>query len=247
MSATPKAKAPIAKLEPGTDLVGPIKFASFYPEKPNEAEPDKPFAAQWGLTGTFDGTEMRVFIAAHQLEGALPVVREGSWPDGNPKYKWTGTGPFRLHKYVKDKRHYVTILPADGGAAPAQVGNGAAGPARSTVATPSIGSHPSNEKWDEVERVYQRCAEIARHTWGQDDIPPDAMVRAANGLMIEAGKRGLTVPPTAQQQAEKVRDTLDSFVAMPSALGHRSGKGDLPDAKDDVPDPEVPAWMQVGA
>jgi hypothetical protein len=81
-----------------------------------------------------------------------------------------------------------------------------------------------------LERNYKKAVTIALGAWS-GPLNEQAIVAAAATVFIEAQKRGLTVPPTAQQQAETVRDTLDSFAVMPPQL-------------KDAPDPELPAWMQ---
>lgn len=196
MTAAAKAKTQTIKLEPGTDLVGTVKFISHYPEKVVDGEK---YSAQWALTGTFDGTEGRVYISMHQLTNDITpyMTVEGKWDDGSPKYKWIGKGAFRLHPYVKDKRHYVTVGPVDGELGHPS-GKGDLPYPRHDLDEPE---EPVNgeakairKRWVDLYDAYDACVKMARKAW-PDDTPPEVIHAAAATLLIAADKRNLPPPP----------------------------------------------------
>lgn len=207
MTNPTKAKPNIIKLEPGTDLVGTVKFVSFYPEKEKDGEK---YGAQWGLTGTFDGAESRVFIDTHKLVSDISdfLKEDGKWPDGNLKYKWTEKKPIRLHPYVKDKKHYVAVT-VDGekdGSPPIQQAPGA--PLEAIKPTAEEGEHwlkAIRKDWADLQDTYECCVKIALKAWeGQyedSEGKMTALVAAAATVFIEANKRNLPPPPKREPNA----------------------------------------------
>jgi hypothetical protein len=194
-----KAKPQTIKLEPGTDLIGTVKFVSFFPEKEKDGEK---YGAQWSLLGTWNGQEGRVYIDVRKLSGpalAPYVQQDGQWDDGSPKWKWTGTGAIRLHPFVKDKKHYVTVTAEKNGSTPVQQNE-------PEPEDPTDEARAIRRRWADMQESYECCVKIAVKAWGEnipegpDALANDSLVAAAATLFIEANKRNL--PPPPKREAE---------------------------------------------
>jgi hypothetical protein len=262
------ATASFVRLEVNQPATGTVKFLAYYAERENPNKPGTTFAAQWVLTGSWrwvdagTGEEVtadgKIGIDEYHLD-LSPVamglgVQDGTWDDGNPKYKWTHRGPIRLVKTAQGKKHHVTIQRLDQNgqpiAAPTAAGAVSPPPAASSrtptaAATAGTGSSPravpasvpltsqDREEWASLARTYKRCVLIAADAWGVDPADPgsDTLIPATAALFIEANKRGLTVPApveklTPEQKAEVIRDTIEKYAEKPAAIG--SDDDDLP-------------------
>ncbi len=229
MTASARPKPTTIRLEAGTPITGTVKFVDWYAEKENPAKPGTTFSAQWAFTGDLDGQLGKVYIDVYQLEQnpveAGLVKQDGAWPDGNPKFKWIGTGPVTFSKYLKDKKAHVRITAGAGESAPA-VGNGAPAGRPSVTASASAPATPIAQWWEDQYGLMKHCVNMAREIHGDDKT---GMTETAHSLFIQANREGKLPPPSAQQQAEAIRATFD---ALPEAL------------QDGPPDPQLPAWMQ---
>jgi len=255
------ATASYVKLDVNIPMRGDVKFVAHYAERENPNKPGTTYAAQWVLTGVWSWTdpvngpqkaEGKVGIDEYQL-AASPIVlglakQEGTWDDGNPKYKWTHNGPVLLLKTKDGKKNHVTISrldtngqpvaaqPAAGAASPppvASTGRATAAVTRSSSGVAPVSGPPSG--WDDISRSYASAVRVASNAWLGVNLSPEAKVAAAATVFIEANKRGLTVPaPTREQQAGAVRDAFDRYADMPAAL-----------KQDEPPLPsEVPPWAE---
>jgi hypothetical protein len=216
------------KLEPNVVVTGTVKFVDFYAEKENPNQPGKVMAAQWALNGAWSwivpGTdeqmhaEGKIYIDEYQL-AASPVALgfvepNGTWDDGNPKFKWTYKAAVRLLKTEDGKKRHVTISrltdsPAGVGAAPAPLPVGHGTPAQASrppQAVPTPTPAPHTDPWSDLARSYERAHVLACKVWG-DNYEPSALVAAAATIFIEANKRGL-----------KATNPIESFAGMPEPL-----------------------------
>lgn len=226
------------KLATNIPLIGTVKYMDFYPGKEKDGTK---YAAQIALKGTWDEKgDGTVYLAAPVAYG---ILKDGfAHEDGKksfqgaevPQFKWDYQGKVRVLKSEDGLKRHTTVTAADG---PVDAATG--GPPRKVEFNrPPIlpGSTPSpapatDERWTELGRNYAKAVEIAAQTWQGGNLDSQAIVAAAATVFIEANKRGLTVPKTAEQQAATIRDTVDSFTAMPTQL-------------KEEPDPELPEWMR---
>jgi hypothetical protein len=97
-----------------------------------------------------------------------------------------------------------------------------------STATP-VAVPPQDEQWDALARVYEKAFHIASVAWGGGE----PAVEAVHTLFIEANKRGLTVPaphvpPTPEQKATAIRDSIDRYAEKPDAIAKGEEEDDLP-------------------
>jgi hypothetical protein len=132
-----------------------------------------------------------------------PFIKvDGKWDDGSPRYKWTETRPIRLHPYMKDKKHYVTVT-LDGeknGGPPIQQGDAHEPDVQQTETfshDEPNGDTVIRRRWADLQESYEACVKIAAKAWQQNalDVGGDFLVAAAATLFIEANKRNLPPPP----------------------------------------------------
>lgn len=210
------ATATKIKLDVNVPLTGTVKYVDFYPEKENPNQPGKVMAAQWALTGSWSwrspeygdvSAEGKVYIDEYQL-AASPVAlgfveANGTWDDGNPKFKWTYKAAVRLLKTEDGKKRHVTISRLDqtaptvaaGSPPPAAVAPVAHQSGQAPVRVPSgtpAPVPPSQDEWSQLERQYERARIAACRVWGEN-YDPTALVAATATVFIEANKRGLKI------------------------------------------------------
>lgn len=215
---TTSAKSVTIKLQTNVPLVGVLQYVDFAKSK------TEGWADQICLKGHFDGHgEGRVYLsdwlAKPMLENGL-IETNGLDRDGNQAYKVLYKGRVQILREENGPKKFTTILPLDastpaaGAVSPPPATSPGRAPAESprsnSVAAPVSGPpSPDSEPWRALAAQYKRAAGIAIRTWAETINDEQALVAAAATVFIEANKRGLTVPPTAKEQAEEIRRAFD--------------------------------------
>ncbi len=229
------------KLQTNIPVFGTVKFIDYEGERDVEKDGKSyHFYPKLKLNGTWDGIgdakiEIPASMATTLIKDGLCELKEGTAHD----FKWLYRGRVQILKAEEGTKKRTSVLAID---AP-QPTNGQPPKQRAVTQADVVASqHPTTQTqgdpWSELEAVYRRAHNIAARTW-RDELKDDtAKVAATATVFIAASDRGLsatpTTEPTARQQAEKIRDTLDAHAARSAPKsGHYADDPGPTDPPDD--------------